>query len=112
MAFYHYTSRLGAQDIVGSGAVRPGRNGLLYLTDIRFDQGAAAATQLSIVAKPIELGAYVNGGEGLLAVVGPFTVEPVRDGRGRLLRPGGGREYTLQQPVPAARLSWFTLDAP
>ena len=63
MPMYHYTSRLGAQDILGSGVIRPGRNGLLYLTDIRFSRGASAASQLSIVGKPVELGADLSDTE-------------------------------------------------
>lgn len=109
---YHYTSRLGAQDILGSGVIRPGRNGLLYLTDIRFSRGASAASQLSIVGKPVELGADLSDTEGILGTAGPSIVEPLRDGRGRLLRPGGGREFTVERAIPAAALSWFTLDEP
>lgn len=109
---YHYTSRLGAQDILGSGVIRPGRNGLLYLTDVRFLQGASAANQLSIVGKAVELGADLRDTEGILSMDGPFIVEPLRDGRGRLLRPGGGREFTVRFAVTAAAISWFTLDEP
>ncbi len=110
MSFYHYTSRLGAQDIIGSGYVRPGRGGLLYLTDVAYSDGAEAATKLSIVGKPVELRATVDLADAALS--DPSVVESVRDGQGRILRSGGGREYTLASEVSAAGQAWFRLESP
>ncbi len=110
MAWYHYTSREHAQGIIAVGALRPGRGGLTYLTDVAYQAGWQAASELAITLKPVELGvALALRGA---AATGPHFVQYIRDGSGAILRPGGGREFTVTATIELDQTNWFILDAP
>lgn len=81
--YLHYTSHLGAQNIVAAGCIRPARSGRIYLTKDLYLLGADAAEKLSILNKPVELACLIHD-ESLSFLEGPFPIEPIRDDSGKL----------------------------
>jgi len=112
MTYFHYTSRLGAQDINGSQSIRTGRDGLVYLTDVEYRAGAAASSMLAITGKPVDVAAVLDVGQ--LSLEGPELVELVRHPlSGHVLRPGGGREFTAGANITGEAIRcWITLEWP
>jgi len=100
MSFYHYTSRLGAQDIICQRVLLPGQSGLIYPTDTRYASGVEAANLLAITGKPVEMA--VELGDDVAALSGPSTARLVRDRSGRIARRGGGREYVSGNAIAMA----------
>lgn len=100
--YLHYTSREGAHGIIAAGLIATGRSGKIYLTDRVYTFGADAADALSLMNKAVELACLIQG-DGVGRLEGPFTVEPIRDGAGNLIRSGGGVEYYSFTPIPVGR---------
>lgn len=85
---FHYTSRQAAQDIIGSGSLKPGPRGKLYLTEVLYTSGAEAANRLGITNKPVEVVGLVPR-EAVDKASPLGHVFPVWEGA-TMIREGGG----------------------
>src|SRR6266700_1393006 len=89
MAYYHYTSRQGAQDIICAQLIVPGPSGRIYLARMLYVVGYEAANALSIVSKPVEMVCEIP--DSLVAgPTSPRKVRPLRGPDGTIMRRGGG----------------------
>jgi hypothetical protein len=94
---YHYTDALASQSIAIAREIRPGPfSGKTWLTPDIYGYGALAAAHLSIVGKALSCVFAVHRDEYLDFEV----VRPIRDADGRILRPGGGAEMTMDVSIP------------
>jgi len=111
MAYYHYTSRQGAQDIICAQLIVPGPSGRIYLARMLCVVGYEAANALSIVSKPVEMVCEIP--DSLVAgPTSPRKVRPLRGPDGTIMRRGGGEEVSTIQPIRASRLKWISLREP
>ena len=113
MILYHYTSRHAAQEIHCTQKIRGNFFGWIYLTPRLYTHGAAAADELSIREKAVEVCCQVNLPSALL--IGPSIVKRFRDAHGHTLRKGGAVEYRTSQQITFVRSSpprWTILNSP
>ncbi|HZQ38374.1 MAG TPA: hypothetical protein VFD32_20770 [Dehalococcoidia bacterium] len=78
--FYHYTSRSAAQELSIAGRILPGRDGLVYLTDVLYRIGWQATDRLALPEKHAEVAVPVPeaGLDGLryLGIVPAWPASP------------------------------------
>lgn len=101
-AFYHYTSRLSAQDIISTGLLQLNSNRVIFLTPDVYDYGAEAANRLAIEGKPVEVRVVIP--VHLLSNPSPTTwvVATAK-------RQGLGNELTVTHTINVAGLMWTPL---
>jgi S1-C subfamily serine protease len=102
IVYYHYTSRLAAQDIISMGLLQLNANGVLFLTPDVYQYGAEAANRLAIEGKPVDVRVEIPA--HLVTNPGPTTwvVATAR-------RDGLGKELTVTHPIKVAGLTWTAL---
>jgi hypothetical protein len=111
MAYYHYASRQGAQDIFCARRIIPGRSGKIYVTRMLYVVGAEAANELSITGKPVEMACEIPD-NSVGAPTAPQRTHPLWGPDGTLIRRGGGEEVSTAQIIDARRLKWISLREP
>lgn len=111
--FYHYTSRSSAQEMSMTGRILPGRDGLVYLTDVLYRFGWQATDRLALPEKNAAVVIPIPASD-LLApeyygIVPPWPLAP-----GRAFRRGGGQQWVVRRSIPLAILpwSWIPLEIP
>src|SRR5581483_9691417 len=96
--FYHYTSRSAAQELSIAGRILPGRDGLVYLTDVLYRIGWQATDRLALPEKHAEVAVPVPeaGLDGLryLGIVPAWPASP-----GRAFRRGGGHQWVVAHAI-------------
>ncbi len=97
--YYHYTSRYQAQGILAAGRIRPGKSGLIFLTDRLYNNGAEASDMLGIGHKPVEVCFAILESH----VSDPIGPDPAASWDNE--RMGGGPEYTTDQEIDASDAS-------
>ncbi|GEM_PF-2579466 len=111
--FYHYTSRATSQEISISGRILPGRDGLVYLTDVLYRIGWQATDRLALPEKNAEVTIPVplSGLEGVL-YLGIVPEWVASDGRTR--RRGGGHQWVVRHAIllQVYPWSWIPLEVP
>ena len=118
--FYHYTSRVAAQEMSIAGQILPGRDGLIYLTDVLYRLGWHATDRLALPERNAEMAIAIPYADiparedGAPAVEYRGVVQPVPAAPGRAFRRGGGLEWVVRQPIPLRVMpwSWTVLEAP
>lgn len=118
--FYHYTSRVAAQEMSIAGQILPGRDGLVYLTDVLYRAGWQATDRLALPERNAEVAIAIpyadlpRDGDGLPAIEYRGVVQPVPATPGRAYRRGGGHEWVVRRAIPLRVMpwSWTVLEAP
>lgn len=107
---FHYTSRLGAQDIISTRVIQLGRTGAIWLTPTLYALGHEAANHLGIIGKPVDMVVEIP----LAMIINPTSLSPVRAvvQPGQMIRQGLGWEFTVQHTINVAGLRWITLAWP
>ena len=106
MAYYHYTSRHAAQNVIcgDPSLIRPGRSGKVFLSPIRYQYGHEAAGELGI-ENPVEMVCQIP--ESVVSVLSEATrVERIINADGTVIRRGRGWEVNCMAPIPAAKCPW------
>jgi hypothetical protein len=111
MPFYHYTSRLAAQDISSTGIMQAGPSGQLYLTTLVYVTGSSAADALGIT-KLVEIGLELPDNPPFAGITGPTAASPVVNPAGVVIRRGGGPEFTCPGPIAVREGKWLSLREP
>lgn len=101
-----------------AGQILPGRDGLIYLTDILYKLGWHATDRLALPGKNAELAIPISFQALNEAVAHSVSydalVPPMGASQGRSFRRGGGHQWTMAGPIPLPVYpwSWIELDAP
>ncbi len=111
MPYYHYTSRLAAQDIGSCGIIQVGVSGQIYLTTLVYVTGTSAADALGIT-KLVEVGLELPDNPPPAGIAGPTAASPVVTPAGVVIRRGGGPEYTCPGPIAVREGKWLSLREP
>ena len=83
MAYFHYTSRQRAQEIMSVDRIDAGPSGKIYLATELYVTGAAAADALSIIGKPAEVAIMIADNPTIPNLTQPSLVGPVIAPTGR-----------------------------
>jgi len=118
--FYHFTDRVAAQEISIAGQIRPGREGVIYLTDVLYRLGWHATDRLALPDRNAEVAIAIpyadlpKNADGVAAVEYLGIVQPWFSVAGRAFRRGGGQEWVVRQPITLRAMpwSWTLLEAP
>jgi hypothetical protein len=118
--FYHYTTRSAAQEMSISGLILPGRDGVIYLTDVLYKLGWHATDRLALPETNAEVAIaipYVDlprHEDGTPAIEYRGVVQPWPAAPGRAYRRGGGQEWVVRQSILLHVMpwSWTVLEAP
>lgn len=118
--FYHYTTRLAAQEISIAGMIAPGRSGAIYVTDVLYRIGWQATDRLALPQRSAEVVFVVpyhdlpRTDDGRVGVEYVGIVGPWLEDIGRSYRRGGGHEWVVRRPIPlrSGTGSWFSLEVP
>ena|SRR5579863_3424614 len=113
MAYYHYTSRQRAQDIMCSGIIFPGPSGKIFLTTELYVTGASAVNALAITQKVIEAAIEIPSAPVPAGISSPATrVSPIVAPTGMPIRRGGAAEQFCPGPLSVTEDKWIALREP
>lgn len=98
----HYSDDVGRAGIEGSGVIRPGADGRVYVTPTRYGSGAQAQAEIAFGRTPT--GYFEIPESRLPGLQGPHRVDPWGG------QPGGGVECWVTCPVNAEGLKWFPIE--
>jgi hypothetical protein len=111
---YTVTSHLSrqAKEVcgTGSGMIKLGRRGVIWLTPTLYALGQEAANRLGIVGKPVEMEVEIP----VSMLTNPTVLSIVRAvvQQNQIIRQGLGWEFTVQHTINIAGLRWFALAWP
>jgi hypothetical protein len=111
--YYHYTTRHAAQDISISGEIRPGRDGLIYLTDVLYRLGWQATDYLALPSSRAEIALAIPV-QSLMDVEYWGVVPIFPSSTGEVFRRGGAHQWVVSKVVkiPVYPWSWLPLEMP
>ena len=111
--YYHYTSRLAAQNIICTGVIFPNQAGELFLTPDIYTKGYEAANFLAITNKPVEIRFEVHCDITSVHMRRVRNQRKYIHGKLRRIRKGGGMEIVLSTEVSIRNPgNWTSLDMP
>ncbi len=118
--YYHYTTRVSAQESAILGRLLLGEDGKIYLTDVLYDYGWQATNRLSLpdknaeVAVAIPENALPRKSDGSPAIEYEGIIPEFPSSPGRSMRRGGGHQWVVRNAIPLSNPAtvWIGLEIP